>query len=242
MTVYFISDLHLLPSRPAATEAFAAFLGRIRKDAEALYILGDLFEAWIGDDDDDAFADAIRNLLRSQAQVHPVAFQRGNRDFLVGARFSRDTGVRVLDDETVIDLMGERTLLLHGDTLCTDDADYQAFRRMSRDPDWQARLLAQPLAARRAFAAQARAASQQAMQGKDEAIMDANLGAVRDAMARHQCTRLIHGHTHRPAVHEAQREAVGGLRIVLGDWYEQGSALVAGDGRLSLQSLPFTTG
>jgi UDP-2,3-diacylglucosamine hydrolase len=240
MSTYFISDLHLLESRPQATQAFTDFLDRIRDRAEALYILGDLFEVWVGDDDDAPFASSIRERLLQQSQSHPVAFVRGNRDFLIGERFSAETGVRVLDDETVIDLHGERTLLLHGDTLCTDDVGYQAFRRTCRNPAWQQQLLAQPLAARRAFAAQVRAASADAMSGKSEAIMDANLDAVREVMARHACTRLIHGHTHRPAVHEAQLAQVGGLRIVLGDWYEQGSVLVVDHNGADLQALRFT--
>ncbi len=242
MSTYFISDLHLLESRPQATKAFMTFLDHIRDRAEALYILGDLFEVWVGDDDDAPFASSIRDLLAKQSRAHPVAFVRGNRDFLIGTRFSEETGVRLLDDETVVDLYGERTLLLHGDTLCTDDVGYQAFRRTSRDPTWQQQLLAQPLAARRAFAAQVRAASADAMSGKSEAIMDANLDAVREVMSRQACTRLIHGHTHRPAVHKTQRTQVGGLRIVLGDWYEQGSVLVVDQAGIELQALSFDAG
>lgn len=239
MTTYFISDLHLLESRPAATEAFLAFLDRIRSGTTALYILGDLFEVWVGDDDDAPFAEHIRSALRRQTAIHPVSFVRGNRDFLIGARFSAETGVTILGDETLIDLDGTPTLLMHGDTLCTDDVDYQAFRRLSRDAAWQTNLLAQPLAARRAYAAQVRAASQQAMGGKSEAIMDANRHAVADAFSRHACTRLIHGHTHRPAIHHEQSADVGGLRIVLGDWYEQGSMLAVSAGRVDLTALPF---
>jgi len=239
MTTYFISDLHLLESRPAATEAFFAFLDRIRGAAKALYILGDLFEVWVGDDDDAPFADHIRSVLARQTAIHPVFFVRGNRDFLIGERFSAETGVIVLEDETLIDLDGTSTLLMHGDTLCTDDVDYQAFRRVSRDTIWQRNLLAQPLAARRAYAAQVRAASQQAMGGKSEAIMDANRHAIADAFVRHSCTRLIHGHTHRPAIHHAQSADVGGLRIVLGDWYEQGSVLAMSAGRTDLMALRF---
>lgn len=239
MTTYFISDLHLLESRPAATDTFAAFLNDIRSHANALYILGDLFEVWVGDDDDASFALAIAALLKAQTAAHPVYFVRGNRDFLIGDAFATATGVTLLADETLIDLYGEPTLLLHGDTLCTDDHAYQAFRQTSRQPAWQAALLAQPLAARRAFAAQARAASQEAMKGKSEAIMDANLEAVQAAFGRHGCQRMIHGHTHRPALHHEQSAQVGGLRIVLGDWYEQGSVLRVNPSELSLETIAF---
>lgn len=242
MTTYFISDLHLLESRPAATDLFATFLGEIRREAEALYILGDLFEVWIGDDDDAPFALAMQALLKQQTTAHPVYFVRGNRDFLIGDRFAAATGVTLLLDETVIDLYGTPTLLLHGDTLCTDDHAYQAFRQTSRNPAWQAALLAQPLSARRAFASEARAASQEAMKGKSEAIMDANLEAVQRALRQHACQQMIHGHTHRPAVHDEQSTLVGGRRIVLGDWYEQGSVLCATPSHIALQSKAFPPG
>ncbi|AVP97657.1 UDP-2,3-diacylglucosamine diphosphatase [Ahniella affigens] len=242
MTTYFISDLHLQESRPAATESFAAFLQEIRDNAAALYILGDLFEVWVGDDDDAPFALSIQAMLKQQTQSHPVYFVHGNRDFLIGPAFAAATGVTLLPDETRIDLNGQPTLLLHGDTLCTDDLAYQAFRRTSREPVWQAALLAQPLAARRAFALQARAASQEAMKGKSEAIMDANLDAVRAAFTKHACAQMIHGHTHRPAVHDEQAAMVGGRRVVLGDWYEQGSVLCVSPSGLTLRTRAFPPG
>lgn len=239
MTTYFISDLHLLESRPAATATFYQFLDDIRAQAEALYILGDLFEVWVGDDDDASFAASIRERLKTQTNAHPVFFVRGNRDFLIGERFSAETGVQVLGDETVVDLYGCPTLLLHGDTLCTDDLAYQAFRQTSRQSAWQAQLLAQPLPARRAYAAKVRAASQEAMKGKSETIMDANLDAVRATLQRHACTQMIHGHTHRPAIHHEQVRQVHGLRVVLGDWYEQGSILAVDETGLDLQARTF---
>lgn len=247
MTTLFISDLHLDPARPAITAQFLDLLGGEARTADALYILGDLFEAWVGDDDDAepgvAVASALHALSRSSV---PVAFIRGNRDFLVGEGFARAAGLRILPDPSVIDLYGRPTLLLHGDLLCTDDTAYQQFRAQTRDPRWQAQFLAQPLVARKAFAAQAREASysrQQAMKHDDgagfETVTDVTPATVTDTFARYGIDLMIHGHTHRPAIHALP---VGGhecRRIVLGDWYEQGSVLrVRRDGSFELASLP----
>ena len=237
MASLFISDLHLDPSRPRITALFLDFLRTTAREAEALYILGDLFEAWVGDDADDALAEQVRAGLRELVEAGvPVWAMRGNRDFLLGPRFTQDTGVRLLPDPCVMLLDGEPTLLMHGDLLCTDDLAYQAFRRQVREPGWAEVFLAQPLEARRAFADKARAASgehQSTLQaeGKLDQITDANADAVAATMARFGVRRLIHGHTHRPGIHSLDVAGRRAQRIVLGDWYEQGSVLrVEADG------------
>ena len=239
MSTLFVSDLHLDATRPAATEAFLALLDGEARRADALYILGDLFEAWIGDDDDAEPATRVCEALKQLVAAGvPVYLMRGNRDFLYGPAMAARCGATLLPDPCVVDLHGTPTLLMHGDLLCTDDAAYQAFRRQVRDPAWQQRFLGQPLAARRAFAAQARAASREHQQGLSEAIMDVNDDAVAATMARHGVARLVHGHTHRPAVHSLVVAGRPARRIVLGDWYDQGSVLWADADGLSLQALP----
>jgi UDP-2,3-diacylglucosamine hydrolase len=239
MTTLFISDLHLDPERPAITELFGRFVDEEARGADALYILGDLFEAWVGDDDPSetgAFVAAKLRALRDAGV--PVRFIRGNRDFLLGEDYARRAGMEILPDPAVVMLHGEPALLMHGDLLCSDDTAYQAFRAQTRDPRWQAQFLAQPLAARIAFAQQARAASRlhqsglQA-QGAMDAITDATPATVADTFARYGIDRIIHGHTHRPKVHEEG----GGTRIVLGDWYEQGSVLRVDPDRFELSAL-----
>jgi UDP-2,3-diacylglucosamine hydrolase len=226
MATLFISDLHLDPSRPAITKLFLELLRTEARRAEALYILGDFFEAWIGDDDPDPHHGLVMSGLQElTGRGLPVFFMHGNRDFLVGPAFAGRTGVKLLADPTVITLYGTPTLLMHGDTLCTDDLEYQKVRKMFRDPAWQKTFLAKSLDERRAFAARARTESKVQTATKAEYIMDVNQGAVEEAMRQHGVTRLIHGHTHRPAVH---RFGAGGrdlTRIVLGDWYQHASSL-----------------
>ena len=231
MATLFISDLHLDPARPDIARLFGAFLDGEARTADALYILGDLFETWVGDDDpSDTGAFAADRLAALAASGVPVHFMHGNRDFLLGARYARRAGMHLLADPTVINLHGRPALLMHGDTLCTDDLAYQRFRAQTRDPAWQAHFLAQPLAARLAFAQQARAASQ-ARQGElrdagtMETITDVAPEAVASAFRGHRVDLLIHGHTHRPAVHALDVEGRACTRVVLGDWYEQGSVL-----------------
>lgn len=239
MSTLFVSDLHLDAARPAATDAFLALLAGPARQADALYILGDLFEAWIGDDDHAEPAARVCEALRELGDSGvPVSLMRGNRDFLYGQAMAERCGATLLPDPCVVDLHGTPTLLMHGDLLCTDDQAYQAFRRQVRDPAWQAQFLAQPLQARRAFAAQARAASREHQQGLAESIMDVNAEAVEATMARHGVARLVHGHTHRPAVHDVQVAGAPAQRVVLGDWYDQGSVLWVDAGGLSLQGLP----
>lgn len=236
MSTIFISDLHLDESRPQVTRLFLDWLHREATRAEALYVLGDLFEAYIGDDDDAELIGVVAAALRevSERGVH-VGFVHGNRDFLLGDVFATRAGLRLLAETEVIDLYGVRTLLLHGDTLCRGDLAYQRVRAQLRDPAWQRQFLAQPLAARRAFAAAARAESARHTSEASEMIMDVDASAVAAALAQHGTTRMIHGHTHRPAIHEL---GAGRQRIVLGDWYEQGSLLQVDRNSLALQQLP----
>jgi UDP-2,3-diacylglucosamine hydrolase len=227
MTTLFISDLHLDPEHPELVRLFGDFIDGEAREAEALYILGDLFEAWVGDDDPSEIgAFAIQKLRGLRDAGVPVFFQHGNRDFLVGRTFAHRAGVRLLPENAVVLLSGEPVLLMHGDTLCTDDRAYQAFRAQTRDPAWQARFLSQPLAARLAFAAQARAASrerQQAMKSDDraqfETITDVSPATVDATLARYGVNTLIHGHTHRPAIHDLAIDGRACRRIVLGDWH-----------------------
>ncbi|HJW06479.1 MAG TPA: UDP-2,3-diacylglucosamine diphosphatase [Rhodanobacter sp.] len=227
MATLFIADLHLDPSRPQITALFERYLaGDEVRHADALYILGDLVEAWIGDDDDAELPARIAAATRAVRDAGvPVYFMVGNRDFLLGPAFAERAGLSLLDDGTVHDIQGRRTLLMHGDVLCTDDLAYQAVRRQVRTPEWQAQILAMPLQARRAFAAKAREDSKAHTGSAIESIMDVNAQAVAGAMRKAQVSRLIHGHTHRPAVHDFRLDGAPAQRIVLGDWYEQGSVL-----------------
>jgi UDP-2,3-diacylglucosamine hydrolase len=227
MAALFIADLHLDPSRPQITDLFERYLASDEvRHADALYILGDLVEAWIGDDDDAELPMRIAAATRAVRDAGvPVYFMVGNRDFLLGQAFAARAGLTLLDDGTVHDIHGRRTLLMHGDVLCTDDLAYQAVRRQVRTPEWQAQILAMPLQARRAFAAKAREDSKAHTGNTMESIMDVNADAVAETMRKAGVTRLIHGHTHRPAVHDFQLDGAPAQRIVLGDWYEQGSVL-----------------
>ncbi len=226
MSTLFISDLHLDASRPHIVDLFATLLAGDARDAKALYILGDLFESWIGDDDDAALAGQVADATRALRDSGvPVYFMHGNRDFLLGDEYAARSGMTLLADPTVVAIGGERTLLMHGDTLCTDDVEYQKFRSMVRDARWQQPFLARPLADRRAFAAQARGESRKHTAEARPEIMDVNEAAVAAAMRTHGVRKLIHGHTHRPATHRFDLDGVPAERIVLGDWYEQDSVL-----------------
>jgi UDP-2,3-diacylglucosamine hydrolase len=227
MSTLFIADLHLDDSRPQITSLFEHYLAsdEVRR-ADALYILGDLVEAWIGDDDDAPLPRRIANATRAVRDAGvPVYFMVGNRDFLLGEDFAQRAGFTMLDDGTVHDLYGTPTLLMHGDALCTDDVAYQAVRRNVRTPEWKAQVLSMPLDARRAFAAKAREDSRAHTGNTHETIMDVNADAVAEAMRNAGVKHLIHGHTHRPAVHHFPLDGHTAERIVLGDWYEQGSVL-----------------
>jgi UDP-2,3-diacylglucosamine hydrolase len=227
MSSLFISDLHLEDSRPQALQWLHGFLSGPAQQAEAVYILGDLFEYWIGDEAaPPAALDIARHTRELDAAGVPCHFIHGNRDFLLGAAFAAEAHLRLLPETCVVDLCGTPTLLLHGDTLCTDDLEYQAFRRQSRDAAWQAAVLSLPVVQRLRMAGEARDASRKHTESAAMEIMDVNETAVREAFRQHQVRRMIHGHTHRPAVHRHDLgQGVEGERIVLADWYDQGSYL-----------------
>jgi UDP-2,3-diacylglucosamine hydrolase len=239
MTRLFVSDVHLDATAPEAVEQFLEFLGTHAADAEALYILGDLFEAWIGDDDPDPTKGRVCEGLRALTANGVGCFiLHGNRDFLLGRDFCRRTGSRLLADPVVADLGGERVLLTHGDALCTDDHSYQELRSTVRTPDWQRRFLALPLADRDLLANQARAGSKEHTSRTIPNIMDVNEDAVSTAYRATRVRRIIHGHTHRPGVHDSSIEGEPAQRLVLGAWYEQGSYIRYDNGRYELCSLP----
>ena len=220
----FISDLHLAAERPQITAQFLRFTTDIAVHAGALYILGDLFEYWVGDDDNDDPLDiTVSSALKALAgRGVPVFLMQGNRDVLMGNAFAERCGAGLLDDPELIDLYGTPTLLTHGDALCTDDTDYQRFRAYARDPGNQARFLSQPLAARHEQMRGMRAQSVASKEQKSEAIMDVAQAAVEDLLRRHDYPRLIHGHTHRPARHTHIVDGHTCERWVLNDWYERG--------------------
>ena len=223
----FISDLHLCDSRPAISRLFFDFLQNTAIHADALYILCDLFEYWLGDDTLDVPLNqqvslALRQLADSGVAVY---FMHGNRDFLIATQFADACHAQLLTDPTVVDLYGTPTLLMHGDTLCTDDVSYLAFRAQIRDQNWQNQFLAQPLAARVAIAQQARTQSESAKQEKATEIMDVNDVAVSEMLRQHHYPRLIHGHTHRPAQHDIVVDNHACQRWVLPDWYSNGGYL-----------------
>lgn len=238
MSTLFVSDLHLDAARPRTTDLFIDFVRDEATMADALYILGDLFEAWIGDDVDDPAGDRVANAL---ADLHrhdvPVFFIHGNRDFLLGDAWSRRARVTLLADPSLIVIEGQPTLLMHGDLLCTDDIGYQTFRRQVHQPGWQREFLVRSPAERDAFARQAREESRRQTASKQSAIMDVNADAVVAAMRARKVARLIHGHTHRPAIHDFTLDGVAAQRIVLGDWYEQGSVLRLDASGLELATL-----
>ncbi|CAK0769787.1 UDP-2,3-diacylglucosamine hydrolase [Gammaproteobacteria bacterium] len=225
MASLFVSDLHLCAEQPATTAAFLAFLAGPAQTAEELYILGDLFDRWIGDDapqpEDQPVLAALRVLTDRGI---PVWVMHGNHDFLYGARFSADTGCRLLPDPSVIDLYGTPTLLMHGDLLCSDDVAYQRFRKMVRDPAWQAEQLAKPVVVRQGLARDLQAQSRAHTTNKDQAIMDVSQAEVESVLRAHSVYQLIHGHTHRPAHHRFLLDGREAQRIVLPNWRTQGDA------------------
>ncbi|MEX5412367.1 UDP-2,3-diacylglucosamine diphosphatase [Atlantibacter hermannii] len=240
MATLFIADLHLSTEEPAITAGFLRLLAGEARTADALYILGDLFEAWIGDDDPSPLhakiASAIKALVDSGV---PCYFIHGNRDFLVGKRFARRSGMRLLPEEHVLTLYGKRILIMHGDTLCTDDIGYLRFRAKVHQPWLQKLFLALPLSIRQRIAARMRAGSKASNQTKSEAIMDVNPQAVIDVMTRHHVHYLIHGHTHRPAIHELDIEHHPARRYVLGAWHDEGSMIKVSEANIELLFFPF---
>lgn len=227
MSTLFVSDVHLNSARANIVRAFIEFLHQKARRADALFILGDLFDEWLGDDDDNPphreIADALTALT---ATGLPVSVVHGNHDFLLGTKFAQRTGCKLLGDDTNIDVYGTSTLIMHGDTLCTRDTNYQAFRKMTRNPMMQKMFLSMPLKKRAEKAASIRSASGKDVALKSDEIMDVTPEAVDDIMRKHAVHHLIHGHTHRPAIHNFMLDDEEATRIVLGDWYEQDSVLI----------------
>lgn len=238
MTTLFISDLHLEPGRPEITRLFLELLGSEASGAEALYILGDLFEFWIGDDVNSPLADEVSQCLRQLADKGvPVYFIHGNRDFLLGEEYADAAGMQLLPQVHKLDLHGVDTLIMHGDSLCLDDIEYQKFRRMVREPAWQQQLLSRSVEERLQIAAEYRDASKSHTDSSPMEIMDVTRSAVEAIMQKYQVNRLIHGHTHRPAIHQLTLGTTAAERIVLGDWYRHGSVLRVNNESIELAEL-----
>jgi UDP-2,3-diacylglucosamine hydrolase len=239
MTTLFISDLHLEADRPEIGEQFLDFLDDEAADAEALYILGDFFEYWVGDDDPDEYYASIKRSLRAFTDSGvPVYFMHGNRDFMIGERFAAETGVTILPDPYPLELYGKSLLLSHGDAMCTDDVEYQQIRTMTRNPEWQSMMLDKPLEERIAIAKHVRAQSQERNKTLSESIVDVNADAVRQTISEYGVEILLHGHTHRPGIHGVEVDDRFAKRVVLGDWYDQGSVLRWDEDGLELSAIP----
>lgn len=239
MATLFISDLHLDPAAPEITAQFLDFLETEARGADALYILGDLFEVWLGDDDPEPSKREIQAALRGLTEsAVPCYLMHGNRDFLIGERFCARTGCQLIEDGTVLSLHGVTALLMHGDALCTDDVSYQRLRRILRHPltQWIFRHLG--LERRQAIAGRIRAGSREHVGASAPQIMDVNDAAVAEAFRRSGAQVMVHGHTHRPAIHELDVDGRAARRIVLGDWYTQGSVLEWGPQGFELRSIP----
>jgi UDP-2,3-diacylglucosamine hydrolase len=233
--ICFISDLHLADQWPAATRLFLDFLDRGLEQAGALYILGDLFDSWVGDDDlRPSHRQALDGLRRLTNAGKAVYLMHGNRDFLLGPAFETATGARILPEPSVIEIDGSRTLIMHGDTLCTDDVDYQRFRHRVRRRGWQRLFLSLPLSLRRQLARRARERSSLRTAGRSAEIMDVNQSEVAAVMSHWGASTLVHGHTHRPGIHDFELDGRHARRIVLGAWGEHGSVLVWEEGRREL--------
>ena len=240
MATLFIAYLHLQTEEPAITAGFLHFLHGVARKADALYILGDLFEAWIGDDDPTPLHREIATAIKAVVDSGvPCYFIHGNRDFLLGKRFARESGMQLLPEEQLLDLYGRKVLIMHGDTLCTDDAGYLAFRAKVHKPWLQTLFLALPLFIRQRIAAKMRASSKAANTHKSVAIMDVNPDAVAATMGKHHVQCLIHGHTHRPDVHELLVDGKPAIRVVLGAWHTQGSMVRVTAEDVELSHFPF---
>ena len=240
MTTLFISDLHLCAERPDITAAFIGFLRTQARQADALYILGDLFEVWLGDDASLAAHQPIIDSLKDLTDHRiPVYVMHGNRDFLMGQSFTAASGCQIIDEPFIIHLHGIPTLLMHGDVLCIDDIEYQRFRTQVRNPAWQQKILALTPQQRTALAQDYRSQSREQSSQKSMGIMDVNPQAVENTLREHGVSHLIHGHTHRPAVHSIRVDGKPARRTVLGDWHRQGSVLVCDAAGCTLSALPF---
>lgn len=240
MATLFIADLHLHTEEPAITAGFLRFLRGEARSADALYILGDLFEAWIGDDSPEPLNREIAKEIKALVDSGvPCFFIHGNRDFLLGKRFARESGMTLLPEEQCLDLYGRKVLIMHGDTLCTDDTGYLAFRAKVHQPWLQTLFLTLPLFIRRRIAAKMRDDSKNANSHKSMEIMDVNAHAVVEVMEKHQVQWLIHGHTHRPAVHELSANEQPAFRMVLGAWHSEGSMVKVTTDNVELIAFPF---
>ena len=238
MSIAFISDLHISESQPEIANQFIDFLEKRAKDADALYILGDLFEYWIGDDDPNPYyKNIILSLNKYTNNGTPTYFMHGNRDFLIGEKFSKDTGIKMLKDPSIIKINEERVLISHGDVFCTDDHEYQAARKITRDPEWQKMMLNKSIAERNIFARRVREKSKNYTRHLGEDITDVNQNEINKTFKKNNLTKIIHGHTHKPAIHNISLNNTALQRIVLGDWYEQGSILQWGKSGPNLISL-----
>jgi UDP-2,3-diacylglucosamine hydrolase len=236
---YFISDLHLGEDFPEITACFEQFMREVAPTADALYVLGDLFEVWIGDDNVTAFNEHIAQLFKRASQEIPIYFIHGNRDFAIGKAFANKAGFTILDEQTVIDLYGTPTLLLHGDELCTKDVEYQKFRKRARTWWWKGFMGALPLKIRKRIAAEGREKSKNNKQRLASSIMDVTPEEVVAVFEKHGVQNMIHGHTHRPDTHHLTANQKPATRIVLGDWYEQGSVLEVTADKKELKRLKF---
>ena len=215
MSIFFISDLHLEQNKPHLTKAFENFINSKVNSHDELFILGDFFEQWIGDDNEDNFIKSIKNILKLKtAEGLKIYFMHGNRDFLIGDKFCKDVGAKLLEDPFIFNLNEKKIMLMHGDSLCTDDKDYQEFRNLVRNNDWQKDFLSKDLKERKEVAKSLREISSLENKTKDEAIMDVNQDEVLRIIENHSIDVLIHGHTHRPDIHDEN----GVPRMVLGDW------------------------
>lgn len=240
---YFISDLHLSAERNDITECFMTFLREDAPKADALYILGDLFEVWVGDDDINPFTQHIAHALHKLSDTTPVFFIHGNRDFALKSKYAKLAGMTLLDEQTVLDIYGTPTLVMHGDELCTRDVEYMRFRKKSRSRLWQIFMLSLPLSWRKRIANNGRNVSAQNKQALSMDIMDVTPEEVVRTFERHGVKRMIHGHTHRPDIHihaiKLEGEKKDATRIVLGDWYSQGSILKVDQYGFELQKRSF---
>lgn len=239
MAIHFISDLHLSAEHPALTTLFIHYLSHQATEADALFILGDMFEVWLGDDMIlPEYQSAIEAIKELTAKGIPVYVMYGNRDFLMREQFEQISGAQLINDPTVIDLYGTATLLMHGDTLCIDDVEYQEFRDMVRNPDWQNEFLSRTADERLAIARDYRERSIAATKNKRNDIMDVNQQEVEQVMRQYEVTRLIHGHTHRPDTHHFILDNNDVCRIVLADWNRAGSYLVCDEQQCQSETIP----
>ncbi len=241
MAYCFISDLHLQEKKPQVTEAFLTFLDGIAKETERLYILGDLFETWIGDDLKSDLTSKIKEKFKLlHISSTSIFAMHGNRDFLIGEKFCEETGITLLEDPSKLELFGKDTLLMHGDLLCTKDVAYQEFRNTSRNPQWKKEFLDKPIEEREKITQELRTKSKKAPSQKEDEIMDVSPDAVEEIMTTHDVNLLIHGHTHRPKVHSLKINETPAQRIVLGDWDKSAWYIWMDDESCELKQFPIT--